>query len=328
MNDPVDEAPSSQFINQFLQRAIRQGAERIHLERQLKTYGNGGVFNIAIEVDGASVQIAALPVALWEKAISQLKVLARMVDYGPNKSESGEFTLQLPDGGTATIELTSNPNPHTDSNVTLINKSAIDSESDEYRELRKAFLTAAMPGDKTALEHTFGVFLQKFGHYFENRLAKRISNEGITALRQASLDESQDRSGDSKRFGEAMDLVAQQVSMDDLGAAGKTISEAYEELHRSRRQRYEAILASLSDTDRSAIRDEYLDKVSLGIEPSRTEPDHQQVILAIDFPGEKTHRIERRWSYYLVNGKPMMRGHDISHEDIIACSSNISSRGD
>jgi hypothetical protein len=328
MNDPVEDAPASRFVNHFLQSAIQQGAEKIHLERRLKTFGKGGIFSIAIEVDGASVEIAMPPIVLWEQIVSQLKVMARMVDYGPNKTEVGEFTLLLSDGRTADIQLTSNPNPHTDTKVTLINKSIADIESDEYLKLKGAFLSAAMPSGQSELEHTFGMFLRKFAQTFEVRLVKRISNDGIIALRQASLDENNDRSGDRKKFADAMDLVAQQASINDFSAAANAISEAYEELYDSRRRRYEAILAGLTDIDRAAVKAEFLDKVTLSIEPSRSEPDRREVVLAIDFPGEKTRRIERRWSYYLANGTPMLRGDDFSHGDVISSSSNFSSRGD
>lgn len=328
MSSPVDDAPISRFVNNVLQNAIQQGAEKIHLERRLKTIGNGGIFGIAIEVDGALVEIAMPPIVLWEQIISRLKVMARMADYGPNKSEHGEFTLQLSDGRTAELQLTSNPNPHTDTKVTLINKDIVATESDEYKELKKSFLNAAMPSGQSELEHTFGMFLQKFAQTFEDRLIKRISNDGLIALRKASLDESNDKSGDRKKFASAMDLVIQQASINDFAAAAKTITEAYGELYSSRRQRYEAVLASLTDIDRAAVKAEYLDKVTLSIEPSRSEPDHQAVVVAINFPGEKTRRIELRWSYYLANGRPMLRGDDLSYGDVTATSSNISSRGD
>ena len=50
----------------------------------------------------------------------------------------------MSDGQTAELQMTSNPNPHTDMRVALINKGAVvDSKSDDYKELKKLFLSAA-----------------------------------------------------------------------------------------------------------------------------------------------------------------------------------------
>jgi len=226
MNDPVEDAPVSGFVDHFLQSAIQQGAEKIHLERRLKIFGKGGIFSIAIEADGASVEIAMPPIVLWEQIVSRLKVMARMVDYGPNKSERGEFMLQLSDGRTAEIQITSNPNPHTDTKLTLINTSIADIESDDYKELRDTFLDAAMPTGQPDLEHTFGMFLKQFAPAFEDRLVKRISNDGMIALRQASLDENNDRSGDRRKFADAMDLANQQASINDFSYGDVTATSS------------------------------------------------------------------------------------------------------
>jgi hypothetical protein len=244
-----------------------------------------------MDIDGIGIEVARPPIGLWETVISRLKVLSRMVDYGPNKSEQGELALQLPDGRTVTMQVTSNPNPHTDTKVTLINKDAPDRESTEYNKLKKSFLNAAMPSGQSELEHTFGMFLRKFTQFFEDRLLKRISNGGMISLRNAALDEIIASSAESKAF-------------------------------------HEAILAQLTDIDRAAVRAEYLSKVTLSVQPSRSEHDHQDVVLTIDFPGEKTRRIERRWSYYLANGMPTKKGIETSFGEMIASGSNFGSRGD
>ena len=57
-------------------------------------------------------QEALVPSALrWSKLINRLKVMSRMVDYGPRVSTEGTILLRLSDTRTARFHLTSNPRP-------------------------------------------------------------------------------------------------------------------------------------------------------------------------------------------------------------------------
>ena len=145
MHSTVDDAPSTRFVNKILQDAIHRGAERVHFERRHRSdwimvksiecgeervdfeerpgsRGDDDQFLILMEFDGTFQEVAAPPLALWERIVSRLKVLARMVDYGPNKSVGGYFTLPVGEKGSAEFYMTSNPNPFSDSEVMLVCK--------------------------------------------------------------------------------------------------------------------------------------------------------------------------------------------------------------
>jgi hypothetical protein len=351
MANSVEDNPVARFANHILERSIARGAERIQFIRipqsdwvRVKKVENGeerteyeerpkprGVrdrFEIRMEFDGTFEDVAMPPVALWEMTVARLKVLASIVDYGPYKSVDSSFTFTSAEHGSAEFYMTSNPNPLEDNEVMLVRKDGLNTKSEEYSELRERFLAAAMPSAEPGLEHTFGMFLEDLLQFYEERLNKKLSIEALIALRKASLAEMRDPSGDRRKFAEAMDLVGEHVKNENFAAAAEVIIDAYQKLYGSRRRRYEKILDSLADSDRAVVQAEFLEKVTLSIAPSRTDPPRQEIALAIDFPGEKTHRRERRWSLYLAGGRPMKSGNMYSYDGPGVSFSNFSTLGD
>ena len=145
MSNPVEDSPIVRFVDKNLQDSVKRGAERVCFERRPRTdwikvktiedgeertqyeerlglRGNWISFTIMMEFDGSFEEVAMPPVALWEKTVSRLKVLAHMVDYGPYKSVDGTITLSLDDNGSAEFLMTSNPDPRCDSEVVLVRK--------------------------------------------------------------------------------------------------------------------------------------------------------------------------------------------------------------
>jgi type II secretory ATPase GspE/PulE/Tfp pilus assembly ATPase PilB-like protein len=145
MTNPVEDSPIVRFVDRILEdsvergvqrirferqprsdwikvRTIEHGEERTHYEERLGLSGNWISFTIMMEIDGTFEEVAMPPVALWEKTVSRLKVLARTVDYGPYKSVDGTIVLPLDENGSAEFYMTSNPDPRCDSEVMLVRK--------------------------------------------------------------------------------------------------------------------------------------------------------------------------------------------------------------
>ena len=135
------DSPAAKFVANILREAVARRASRIVFERstgfeQVLIDPNGPVtpeniemrrrprgskdrFTIYFEIEGETSEVAMPPVVLWEKVISRLKVLARMIDYGPRKSTNGTFDMTMPDNSNATFLLTTNPNPFEDNEVDI-----------------------------------------------------------------------------------------------------------------------------------------------------------------------------------------------------------------
>ena len=130
MTDPVEdwisqdinisETAVARFVYMILLNAIKQGVERIHFERFPEAPGEDGDFTISYEKDGICTEIEEPPWEVWQNVISRLKVMARMVDYGPNKSVDGHIVVQLSKNRSVDFLMTTNPNPYSDNKVTLV----------------------------------------------------------------------------------------------------------------------------------------------------------------------------------------------------------------
>lgn len=142
MSSAVDDSPSARILAKFLLDSVRRGASRIHIERLPKMVSDFASstekgraiaevetcpapreshkrFSVSMEIDGAWEEVEMFPIVLWDKVISRLKVLARMVDYGPEESVDGYLLTPLEDGTQAEFYVTTNPNPFSDNEVTV-----------------------------------------------------------------------------------------------------------------------------------------------------------------------------------------------------------------
>lgn len=63
-------------------------------------------------------EIAKPPFILWGKIITRIKVMARMVDYGQEKSIEG--TIVIDKNIPVTFRVTSNPDPATGTNIAIV----------------------------------------------------------------------------------------------------------------------------------------------------------------------------------------------------------------
>lgn len=73
----------------------------------------------ASTLTGSLQEIASPPIYLWNAIIARLKVLARMPDYGLQKSTSGTIVLHDDDETELTFVLENNPNPFIDTEVVI-----------------------------------------------------------------------------------------------------------------------------------------------------------------------------------------------------------------
>lgn len=96
------------FMEKVLSDAVARNGSRIKLERDSKG------FTITVEVNGEFLPSAEPPDWSWDRCVSRLKALARMVDYGSNISTEGAFQIDSKATSGVTFHLTSNPNPHKD----------------------------------------------------------------------------------------------------------------------------------------------------------------------------------------------------------------------
>ena len=142
MSSAVEDSPSARILAKFLRDSVSRGASQIRFERLPKTVSvlasstekgkaitkvemcpapreNHNRFSVSMEIDGVWEEVGMFPIVLWDKVISRLKVLARMVDYGPKKSVDGYLLTPLEDGTQAEFCVTTNPNPFSDNEVTV-----------------------------------------------------------------------------------------------------------------------------------------------------------------------------------------------------------------
>lgn len=115
----VDDAPVVRFVNKVLLESIKKGAGEIHLER------GDGEFVVSFSIDGEAHEIARPPPVLWAKIVARLKVMARMVDYGPSKSADGRILLELSKTRTEEFLVDGNPDPVADERVVIVCKGTI-----------------------------------------------------------------------------------------------------------------------------------------------------------------------------------------------------------
>ena len=109
----IDDAPIVRFVHKVLLDSIKNGAEEVHFKRDNEK------FYVYYKVDGEMQEAAKPPASLWGKTISRIKVMARMGDYGPQKSEDGDTLLKLNDKVTIKFYVTTNPDPSSDTMVVL-----------------------------------------------------------------------------------------------------------------------------------------------------------------------------------------------------------------
>jgi hypothetical protein len=149
MSTSIADSPAVIILEKFLRDATMRDATRIRFERKSKNepvfetvlqdgveqttvslrqgpWGRKDSFQVQMEIDGEYETVGMLPVVLWEHIISRLKVMSRMIDYGPNKSVNGRFCLSVEGSRTENFFVTSNPNPFSD-RIVIVEREAHDS---------------------------------------------------------------------------------------------------------------------------------------------------------------------------------------------------------
>ena len=107
----VKDSPEVRFTNEVLMDALGRGADAVRYRRYASRSDRRGRVVVGFRVD-EKWQEALVPSALrWSKLINRLKVMSRMVDYGPKVSTDGTILLRLSESRTARFHLTSNPGP-------------------------------------------------------------------------------------------------------------------------------------------------------------------------------------------------------------------------
>ncbi len=110
----VDDSPVVRFTNKVLLDALGKRAHAIRYRRYPSRTDPRGRVVVGFRV-GEEWQEALVPSILrWGKLINRLKVMSRMVDYGPNVSTDGTIVLRVSESRTARFRLTSNPRPGDD----------------------------------------------------------------------------------------------------------------------------------------------------------------------------------------------------------------------
>ncbi len=117
-----DESPVARFVLMILLNASKRGVERIHFERYPEENGESDNFVISNEMDGIHKETEDPPWEKWADIIRRLKIIARMVDYGPKKSVDGQIIVRLAKNRSVEFFMTTNPNPYSDNKVTLVYK--------------------------------------------------------------------------------------------------------------------------------------------------------------------------------------------------------------
>jgi hypothetical protein len=201
---------------------------------------------------------------------------------------------------------------------------AVIQDDDPYIARRGPFLAAALPPDDPGVEFTFDMFLEDFFYVYEDRIWDKVSLKDRYILRQAALKEYKACYRDYEEFSKLMDFLFEQIPHEDNAAASELIWEAYTSLYDRRRNRYNQTLDSLSTTARDLLQKEYFDKLVIYVGPDPQNPRHYRFSLAINFPNEKTRRIERIWTYILARGMPVKQAEKRRFE---GCGISMSSGG-
>lgn len=135
--DPNEMPPVARLVFLILLEATKH-ADQIYFERFRDADETGGRFAVSFEKHGVRNEykmrgvspneifrnMGISPSEAWQKILRRLKVLARTVDTGPNKSEDGQIFLRMSKRRTVEFHMTTNPNPYLDNKVTLINNDA------------------------------------------------------------------------------------------------------------------------------------------------------------------------------------------------------------
>ena len=113
------ETAVARFVMMILLNGIKSGAEKIHFERTLEPDSATASARVSYEKDGAIKEENDIWPERWEEIVGRLKVMAKMIDYGPNKSTDGKIHVRLSKNRTVEFRMTTNPNPFRDTKVTL-----------------------------------------------------------------------------------------------------------------------------------------------------------------------------------------------------------------
>ena len=122
------------IVDNILRGAIEYDASRVLFRKRVSQHGKvspddcayrwseGGkysFFTVHLEIGDSLHETASLSIVEWLQLISRLKIVASMVDYGPQKSMDSTFHFVVDGQKLGTFRLTSNPNPYNDSEVEL-----------------------------------------------------------------------------------------------------------------------------------------------------------------------------------------------------------------
>ena len=169
------------------------------------------------------------------------------------------------------------------------------------------YYEAALPSDEVGLEFTFEMFFADYFGKHDAALRADLTEEGIAILWEASIREQKARKDDSETFGRLIDFVAHQIGADQDDAAGPFIAQAFNDLYKRRRNRYQAILDQMTVPDRAALDRHFFDRLS--IEKGRVPPQekHWATRFVLDLPQTSPCRLERHSVYMLPHGLPMKK---------------------
>ena len=133
-------------------------------------------------------------------------------------------------------------------------------------------------------------------------------------------------------------IEATQIGGDHHDAAGTFIAQAFRDLYRRRKERYQKILDSMTIPDRAALDRHFFD--CLTVEMGRVPPQekHWATRFVLDLPEQRPCRLERHSVYMMPQGLPMKkvrciamdRVEDGVHPQVMQTASmtEYSSRGD
>ena len=93
--DTGSESPAGRFVIKLLLDAVKRDVIRIRFERIPQTDEKAGRVSVYYLTDEGEQEIGQPPYMLWHNIVSRLKIMARMVDYGPDKSTDGRINLRM-----------------------------------------------------------------------------------------------------------------------------------------------------------------------------------------------------------------------------------------
>ena len=212
------------------------------------------------------------------------------------------------------------------------------SAEERFETRRDWYYEAALPSGEVGLEFTFEMFFADYFGKHDAELRQDLTDEGLNVLQLASIRERSARAEDRETFDNLIDFVANQIGVDQHDAAGTFIAQAFRDLYRRRKERYQNILDSMTIPDRAALDRHFFD--CLTVEMGRVPPQekHWATRFVLDLPKERPCRLERHSVYMMPQGLPMKmvrciamdRIEDGVHPKVMQTASmnEYSSRGD